>query len=90
MLCDDLSAFSLLFFSSPSKVHLPVQLWQGVLVSGVPPLSCPRASGPRPFLGLIPVTLTMFHSHLAAGILIKGVNCINAHVLVLFVQREKN
>lgn len=34
--------------------------------------------------------LKMSHSDLPAGTLIKGLNCINSHALVLFVQREKN
>lgn len=52
------------------------------------PLSC-LPLGPQPFLGPIPIFLTMSHSGLAAGILKKGLNCINSHVPVLFVQREK-
>ena len=41
------------------------------------------------FSGLIPVILTTSHSNLAAWILLKGLNCINSHILVLFVQRGK-
>lgn len=77
-----LSPFFLFLFFSPSKAHL----WGAR--GSVLPLSC-LPLGPQPFLGPIPIFLRMSHSGLAAGILIKGLNFINSHVPVLFVQREK-